>query len=150
MAGSQTQHAGGDVFKRDVWVGKVDDSGNELWQKSYGGADHDQLIFERPMAVAANGEIFFAAETWTYGFANGHTDAWVVKLDSSGDIVWQRAVGQADPGADQPRAVAATSDGGVIVLFIKGWLVKFAANGSVEWRKSYSGQSSFTVDSGDG
>ena len=80
-------------------------------------------------------------------------DLWVAKLNSCGDIEWQRSAG--GTGYESARDIAQTADGGFIVLgetnssdgdVVAGhggtkdiWLLKLSAAGNIEWQKRYGG-----------
>lgn len=64
----------------DAWAGKLDESGNLLWQKTYGssGGDYGQSIEQ-----ASDGGYILSGYTDSIG---GPSDLFVVKLDSNGDL----------------------------------------------------------------
>ncbi|WP_025322790.1 choice-of-anchor D domain-containing protein [Deferrisoma camini] len=77
--------------------------------RTYGGASDDELSFLR---AAPDGGLIAAGRTKSFGA--GNTDAWLVKLDPSGDLVWAKTYGGAD--YDRAYAVTPTSDGGYAVV----------------------------------
>jgi hypothetical protein len=114
------------------------------WARTYGGPLDDQA---RAVALAPDGGFLVAG--WTRSFsAGGDYDAWILKLDPSGYLQWQKTYG--GTGNDYARSVRPTSDGGFIVgghteSFGAGggtddfWLLKLAADGSVQWENRYGG-----------
>src|SRR5690606_10220972 len=77
---------------------------------------------------------------------------WVVKIDTEGEILWQRALGGS--GEETALSIAPTSDGGYIVAGgsnsndddVSGnhgdydyWVVKLDELGIIEWQKSLGG-----------
>jgi hypothetical protein len=83
----------------------------------------------------------FLAAGWTKAFVGASTDMWVVRLDTSGDILWQRSYGGA--GRDEIEKLHPTPDGGYIGIGLGSsfrasqhapLVLKFDANGSVQWR----------------
>jgi Ca2+-binding RTX toxin-like protein len=71
----------------DAWVASYDTSGNQTWLKQFGTA---QLDYATSIAVDSNsGNIFLTGFTeGSLGAVNkGSTDAWVAKLDSSGNFL---------------------------------------------------------------
>ena len=87
-----TSHGGQDIF-----VAKLDGLGNYLWAKSAGGAGNDQ---GRGIAVDALGNCYVAGyftNTATFGgttlVSRGGYDAFLMKLDSSGNLVWVKQLG---------------------------------------------------------
>ena len=65
-------------------------------------------------------------------------DAWVVKLNATGNVVWSRTYGTIFE--ERANAIQETADGGFIVAgksSIDLWLAKLDAAGNPEWQKSY-------------
>ena len=73
---------------RDGYLVKVDNQGDEEWTKIFGREDWD--IFS-DMKVVRNGDIILAGES-SSADAKGR-DAYIVKLNSSGDKEWQKLRG---------------------------------------------------------
>ena len=127
--------AGGD----DIWVLKLDASGNVAWQKAYGGDNHDEA---HAIQQTADGGYIVAGETYTFGA--GNYDVWILKLDSAGNVTWQNTYGGTHD--DYAYSIQQTADSGYIVAgkttsFGAGgpdvWLLKLDASGSVTWQKTY-------------
>ncbi len=119
----------------DGWVLKLDSLGNVEWEKTYGGSNIDTL--GRGQQTADGGYI---VATQTESFGAGGKDAWIVKLDSVGNIEWQKTYGSG--GYDQVRSIQQTTDGGYIVhgYYNRGvWAAKLDSLGNIEWQKTYSG-----------
>jgi hypothetical protein len=72
----------------DFWVLKLDEDGNIEWQKAYGGPENDWLRTIRP---TSDGGYIAAGRTSSFGA--GDDDAWVLKLDGSGIVEWQKTFG---------------------------------------------------------
>ncbi len=80
----------------DFWILKLDTVGNIIWQKTIGGSGDDYLNYIFP--TFDNGFI-------CGGYSNspisglktsanfGQNDYWILKLDSVGNIQWQRTIG---------------------------------------------------------
>ncbi len=112
--------------------------------KAYGGASDDELS-----SIRSTPDGGFIAAGRTKSFGAGNTDAWVVKLDASGDVEWAKAYG----GTDDDRAYAAvpTSDGGYAVVggtwswhapgddWYGLWVFKLDASGEIVWQQVYGG-----------
>ncbi len=125
----------------DVWVLRLDADGNVKWQKTYGGKYRDEA---NAVALAPNGDIIVAG--WTDSFRAGYADAWVLRLDSEGNVKWQKAYGGSY--YDGAYAVALAPNGDIIVA---GWTLSFGAggsnvwvlrldeNGNIRWQKTYGG-----------
>ncbi len=163
--GCVTGHYGGDsVQDDDAWITKLDDSGKVQWSKCYGGLEQDwaESIVQTP-----DHGYCFAGFTYSHdGDVSGlhgyplHTssDAWVVKLDSAGNIEWQKCLG--GDSTDWATSIALTSDSGFIITGgtysndgdVTGnhgggdeWVVKLTASGKIQWQRSLGGD---TTDRG--
>jgi len=133
----------------DAWCLKLDASGNVAWQKTYGGAGGDAFYDVR---ATADGGYVLAGGTGSFGAGNG--DAWCVKLDAAGNVLWQRAYGS--PGDEYALSVGTTADGGYILAggidllmtdIYDAWCLKLDSAGNVLWQKSYGGSDSDQANS---
>jgi hypothetical protein len=78
----------------DGWIVKTDVDGNILWQKTYGGSLAD--IFRSIIPVSDSTYIVCGETSSVDGdvtFNHGMSDFWVVEIDQSGNIIWQRTYG---------------------------------------------------------
>ena len=92
----------------DAWVLKLDADGNPLWQKTYGGGTFDEA---RSIQQTTDGGFIVAGVTNSFGI--GDYDFWVLKLDSSGNPLWQKTYGGVT--FDYVLSIQQTTDGGFIV-----------------------------------
>ena len=130
----------------DAWVLKLDALGGIQWQKAYGPAAYDI------QQTSDGGYIMVGQTTYFPGYDYfSSVDAWVVKLDSVGNVVWEKAYGTTSPSSSQhecANSVQQTSDGGYIVagtmsLWQPGgwvpstWLFKIDSVGTLSWQKTY-------------
>ncbi len=102
----------------DGWVVKLDSNGNQQWQTLLGGSNDDELlsIHETP----DNKGYIVAGYTNSSDIANANligmcrnTNAYVAKLDLSGNIVWQDVIGGSD--FDYGSSIIPASNGGYIL-----------------------------------
>ncbi|MDX1651356.1 MAG: T9SS type A sorting domain-containing protein [Brumimicrobium sp.] len=137
----------------DFWVVKLDTIGNLTWQKSLGGSQGEWLQSIRQ--TSDGGYVVVGATDSNDGDVSGYHggfDCWAVKLDTSGNISWQNALGGS--GVDYAFSVEQTTDGGYIVAGhsnstdgdITGnnglddfWIIKLNTSGNISWQKSYGG-----------
>lgn len=123
----------------DAWIMKLDSTGTTQWQKSYGGQGEDLAFFIEP---TNDGGYIAAGRTSSYG--TGTMDAWVLKLNSSGDIQWQKTYGEGN--YDLVSTIHQTDDGGYIMsggTYVIGpngedlgkefWVAKLDSTGAVVW-----------------
>lgn len=97
----------------DYWIIKLDESGNTLWQKTYGGSSADNATSIRS---TADGGYIVAGATYSSDgditFNHGGYDDWIVKLDNSGNIQWQKSYGGS--GYDYPFCIQISSYGYIV------------------------------------
>ena len=92
----------------DLDVIKTDSLGNMQWNKTYGGAGNDKAYG----AIRTNdGGYAITGNTDSYGA--GLVDYWLVKLDSSGIMQWNKTYGGTN--GDAAFSLVQTSDGGYAV-----------------------------------
>ncbi len=125
--------------KYDLWVVKVDDDGNLLWQRSIGGEEND---FATSVAATEDGCIISGVTSST---GAGLKDAWLIKLTTDGDVQWQETIGGV--GDDVARTVKVIETGyvfsGLSNSFGRGtddaWIVSLSKSGAILWQKAYKG-----------
>jgi len=131
IAGYTNSMGNGDY---DFLLLKIDASGNLLWNKTYGGAQSDKAY---AVAETAGGCIV-VGDTRSKG--EGDNDAWIIKVDLNGNLLWERTVG--GEGFDMPTCIASSNDDGYLVggftfSFGNGkrdfWLFKVDNAGNVLW-----------------
>lgn len=134
----------------DVWVVKLDSLHNIVWKKSMGGSDID---YAYSVQQDAHGDFIIAGKTISVDrdITNnyGMDDAWLIKLDIDGTLLWQKCYGSYGP--DDAKCVQLTTDGGYIFAGASGadgddvsthfgyedyWLVKTDKDGVIQWEKS--------------
>lgn len=145
----------------DLWVLKLSSDGNIQWSKTYGGSNDERgtdIINTSDGGYAMAG--YTRSDDGDISENAGFYDYWIVKLNSQGDIQWEKTYGF--PGNDQANSLLQTSDGG---YFITGfldvtasggagndnrssgnrhgvgefWAIKTDAQGEYEWRRYFGG-----------
>lgn len=133
----ETNSFGAEDF--DVWLIKTDADGNEEWNKVHGGSDHDGGF-----SVQETTDGGYIICGFTYSYAVGEYDAWLLKTDGNGDEMWNKTFG--GTGFDNAGIVLQTDDGGFIIQGLTdsfgaggydGWLIKTDENGTEEWSQTY-------------
>lgn len=125
----------------DGYVAKINDLGELVWEHSYGGSGWD---FFYSISSSPDGGFIAAGQTFSSG--NGGGDAWVVKLDASGNSQWERTYG--GDGDDLARCIIGTTDGGYMIAggfsaatSQNAWLVKLDHAGEDVWAVQVGGDS---------
>ncbi|REC74050.1 T9SS C-terminal target domain-containing protein [Chryseobacterium elymi] len=136
----------------DCWVVKMDASGTVQWQKSLGGSSDDKGSSIKQ--TTDGGYIIVGSTSSLDGDVTenkGMSDYWVIKLDPSGNIQWQKTYGSSQE--DQGLSVAQTTDGGYVAAGTAGapdedvignhsndfWILKLNSLGNIQWQKSIGG-----------
>jgi hypothetical protein len=136
----------------DCWIMKLNQNGIIEWKKVIGGNKYDT---GRSIFYAQDGGYFILGETGsTNGGAveiKGKTDFWIIKLDASGNLLWQKTLGGSE--ADGLFRGVLASDGGFIVAGTTKsndgdilqhfgetytydiWIGKFDSIGNLEWQR---------------
>ncbi len=94
---------------RDVFVQKLDNSGNLIWVKQFGGNSND---YGQSMSTDTNGNIYLTGSIWgtadfdpgpgTYNLTPlGTVDIFIQKLDTLGDFIWAKQIGGSGKGVGQ-------------------------------------------------
>ncbi len=131
VAGSTESYGAGNT---DMWVLKLNSSGNVTWQRTYGGIMNDVAY---SIQQTSDGGYILAGYTESVEINN--RDAIIIKLDSSGNIVWQKRYG--GPYFDEAQSIKQTNDGGFIIAidtysygsgFNDFLLLKTNANGEID------------------
>lgn len=99
----------------DLYVIKLNMSGEIVWQKMYGGSDVDyayscQQTNDGGYIIA--GGTYSTDIAWT-AFHGGRNDAYIIKLNSYGNVAWQKLDGGSSN--EVATSVQQTNDGGYIV-----------------------------------
>jgi len=128
------------VDSRDIWILKLDGEGNVSWQKTYGGNSNDDV---RSIQQTSDGGYIVAGDT--YSFGSGFSDIWTLKLDSVGNVFWQKTYGGSYH--DSIRYIYQNSDGDYIMAgsinpfgpayLGNTWLIKIDNSGNIIWEKTY-------------
>jgi hypothetical protein len=108
------------------------------FQKTIGGTNHD---YANCIIQTTDGG--YAVVGFTFSFASGYEDIYIVKISSSGSLQWTRTIGGA--GNELAYSIIQTTDGGYA---IGGWsnsfgsdyadfyIIKLDAGGAVQWNRT--------------
>ena len=125
----------------NFWILKLFAQGEIEWKKSYGGS---QTELANSIQQTSDGGYIVAGNTQSFGA--GSSDIWILKINSVGDIEWQKTSGGSQ--TEVANSIQQTSDGGYIVAGQTGsfgagssdvWILKINSVGDIEWQKTYGG-----------
>jgi hypothetical protein len=124
-----------------AFVAKLDSNGNIQWQNSYRGLDVAQA---NDIWQTTDGGYVIAGYTAPSQF--GTHQAWIARLDSLGNVQWQKALSDSNNACygAYGNSVQQTTDSGYVLVGYtsvypsKVLVVKFDSNGNVKWQSRYS------------
>lgn len=121
----------------DFWLVKTDQNGGVLWSRNYGGPKSDKAY---ALTKTEDGYMIVGE---TYSFGEGDADVFVVKIDSGGGPVWEKAYGGSK--FDVANVITPSGNGGYAIAgltfsFGKGqrdfWIFKVDDDGNVLWSRT--------------
>lgn len=157
----------------DFWVFKLNAKGEEQWQKTIGGSGQEELLCafqtsdggyilggssssDKSITLTSKNGVATTKKDLTAKSepSRGNMDYWVVKLNSQGEVQWQRTYG--GKYADELRSMEQTKDGGYILGGYSNspesgdktqtsigigdfWVIKIDSFGQIEWQRTYGG-----------
>lgn len=138
-----------DTYTCDYWLIRTDENGDSLWSKTYDNSDWDV-----PYCIkqTADGGFIVTGQTEVSAYYDDY-DAWVVKTDSSGEVMWSNTYTgfYEDFSHDIAVCVEQVDDGDYILAGSMGnattephediegdaWLFKLDESGSLLWSRKY-------------
>lgn len=178
LAGTSSSSISGDKKEackgqEDFWIIKLDAKGNEIWQRTIGGSGQEKLL---SIAQTKDGGYILGGTSSSntsepdekgvidkYGKSEdsrGSLDYWVVKLDTKGEINWQKTLG--GQYVDELKSIEQTNDKGYILggysnSPISGdktqenfglndyWIIKLDEDGNELWQHTLGGDQDDTL-----
>ncbi|PTX64009.1 hypothetical protein C8N46_101619 [Kordia periserrulae] len=138
----------------DFWVVKLSNTGDLIWQESYGGSGID---IGYDIAKTNDGNYIVVGDTRSsdgdVSNLKGAADFWVLKIsDTDGSLLWERTYGGTD--FDSARGITALQEGGFAIVGSSKsdtvdvnsnygqndfWVVKISDSGTITWEKNFGG-----------
>ena len=136
----------------DIWLIRINEFGDELWQKTIGGSSDEEA---RSVIQTTDMGFFVAGNVQNAAKGYGSKDVIVSKLDKNGGIASQIIIG--GKGLDEVEKMVPTKDGGALLgVYSRSntggskktenygegdyWIIKLNKDGKVEWEKNYGGK----------
>lgn len=125
----------------DVWLIRTDQTGSLLWDQTYGGIANDMGA---SLIECSQGG--FAIVGTTESFGTGDEDAWLIRTDADGNLLWNRTFGGS--GNDRGQTIVECQNGGFAIggyseSFGAGledfWLIHTNTTGHLLWHRTYGG-----------
>ena len=117
----------------DVYLLKLDETGDAVWTKTYGGENSD---YAREIKITSDGGYVLCGAT--------SGNAWILKTNSVGDTSWTTII--TGPQAEVAESIYQTNDGGYIVVGATGafgvadvLLIRLNSQGDSLWAKTFGG-----------
>ena len=138
VAGSTRSYGAGDF---DVYLVKTNAVGTLVWEKTFGTALRDDAL-----DIEQTSDDGFIITGYRESGGVGEQDVYLVKTDSSGNLIWESTFGGSDD--ENGYSVRQTSDGGYIIAgFIwlmgadpsDGLTMKVGPGGALEWQRVLGG-----------
>jgi hypothetical protein len=137
--------------RSDWWLARTNNFGDTLWSTIFGGMEDD---YPGQMKATPDGGFILSGTTFSWDIPgyHGSADYWLMKIDSLGNIQWQKCLGGS--GYDFLTGIDLTSDSGYICIgysrSINGevignhgmddfWVVWIDKNGNIKKGKCYGG-----------
>ncbi|MFV9549755.1 hypothetical protein [Algibacter sp. PT7-4] len=137
----------------DFWVIKISESGNLIWEKSFGGSQTDEA---RAIAKSDDGNYIIVGDTRSndanVSINKGAADLWAIKISPTGTLIWEKTFG--GNSFDAARSIFKTQNGDFIISgssrSLNGdttnnngqndaWVIKIDTQGHLKWQKTIGG-----------
>jgi hypothetical protein len=108
-----------EICNEDIWVVKVNLTGNLIWQKCLGSSDRE-LYGSSLLQTSDNGIAVLSSVRNNNGDVDGlhgwEKDLWLVKLNTNGQIEWQRCLGGTErEGKENKDDIIELENGNLVV-----------------------------------
>ncbi|MDG6258011.1 MAG: SdrD B-like domain-containing protein, partial [Methanomicrobiaceae archaeon] len=142
FAGSTALPLEGDLYHTDAWIVGINATGYEVLNRTFGGPEVNATAYS--IIQTGDGGYLFAGSI--EGYASGNIDAWLVKINATGEEEWTGRFG----GEQNESAYSVIEDEEGNFLFAgytesfeaeeaDGWVVKTNSTGMELWNATFGG-----------
>ena len=138
----------------DIWICKLNSTGELLWSKNYGGTGSEGISKENSVIETTSGSFYIIGHTTSnngnISENNGGYDAWLVKINSSGEIEFEKTYGGTEN--DFGRKIIEIESNYTFSVKVNSsngdfsesgnWVVQIDENGGVLWKTNLHGMNS--------
>jgi hypothetical protein len=103
----------------DVYLIRTNANGDTIWTKTYGGS-----LMDEGVSVLQTDDGGFIVTGQTSSLGAGYSDVYLIRTNSSGNLLWTKTFGGTDD--DGGWSIAKTADGGFIIA---GYTLSYGAGG---------------------
>ena len=125
----------------DVYLIKLNNSGDTLWTRAYGGASD-----EGGNSIKQTGDGGFIIAGYTNSFGSGFIDVYILKVDSDGIFQWSKTFG--GTSTESAYDIQLANNGFIIAGYTSlgagnfdAYLINTDFSGNMIWSKKYGGAS---------
>jgi hypothetical protein len=153
-AGTTSDNVGNATERKEheIWIVKTDANGNAIWQKTFGGSSYEGA---RDIVQCNDGFVVVGSSYSSNGdisVNHGEADACILKIDQSGNQVWQTSLGGLQ--REEAWCVVRNTGGGFLIGvesessdgdfpgnhgFSDAWIVKLDESGKVQGQLQVGG-----------
>lgn len=137
----------------DFWLLKINAEGSIEWEQNYGGSEDE--TFSDLKQINDTSYLLLGSSKSSDGDVGdnyGGKDFWLVKINSAGNLFWEKNYGGSD--SDNGAAIALKSNGGFVLggsskssdgdvskdLGLDDyWILSCNSAGNIQWQRSYGG-----------
>lgn len=123
----------------DVYLIKVNATGDTVWTKTYGGIEYD--IGRSVKITYPDSGYIIAGSSNSFSY---HNDVYLIRTNANGDTIWTRTYGTSSED-EYGYCIQQTTDGGYIIVGNKGtywtyriYLIKTDSEGDTLWTRIYN------------
>ncbi|MBK9399598.1 MAG: hypothetical protein IPN36_01715 [Bacteroidetes bacterium] len=148
----------------DYYIAKFDSNGNFQWDKNIGSADYDffgDIIQTSDGGYILGGGSLGDSSRAKTADSKGGEDFWILKIDSVGNILWDKTIGGS--GSDRMQEIIEMQDGGFLCAGysysgISGdkteanhgygdyWILRLDSSANIIWQKTIGSYSNEQVE----